>query len=169
MRQHIIYDDGLLTGLFSEEQVRAMYNQPTPVPPPAPAKKPVFGHPRTQVGIRDNLPVFSSAATKGVFLRITENPDAIVPKGANMAYDVLPGVKKLTGEETGNYGQDAPKGFVKPDGYRVRYFGGRKDEPYYEQSDLPDEQPTGTILTTNTHSLSAQNFTGHYGIVRTEN
>lgn len=166
-REFLYFENGVPVRLLNEADVLtllAVEVKPNPVIPgpikPGPVEPTrVFGWPRTLVGNRDGLPVFQSPATPGLLLRVSEFPDAFVPKGANMEYTLLPGVQKPVGEETANYGQSAPSGFVRPDGYRIKYFGNKKDEPYYELSDLPDEMPDQTttrptipIATTDTHS-----------------
>lgn len=170
-REFLYFENGVPLRMLSEADVLILLGaniKPKPVLPvtdpvvPGPiAPKPIFGLPRTHVGNVGGLAVFQSPATPGLLLRVSENPDAFVPKGVNMDYTPLPGIIKPIGEETINYGQSAPSGFARPDGYRVRYFGGKKDEPYYEQSGLPDEIPgQPAIDRPNTPSPTADSHSG---------
>jgi hypothetical protein len=127
--------------------------RPAPVPdppaitPPAviiePAPKKPFGWPRVTVGTLTDkgrlFPVCLGHSLDYLLLVVNkaDEPDAFMPCGFNLGYQLQTEMARPTGQET-PWGVGQPATFNRPDGYRLRYFedGAR----YYEQSDLPDEE-----------------------------
>lgn len=104
----------------------------------------LYGDPRTLAGHRDGFPVFVGTGVACLIQRVSAEgqPDQILLRGINMAFNRLPDAGLSTGLTSGNYGMDIPAGITKPEGYRQDYFENDK-AIYFEQSDKPDRFSTG--------------------------
>lgn len=124
---------------FSSYKVRDCGAVVTP-----PVTNQVYGYPRTRLGMHNGAVVNQGTNLDFLLEVYSSNPDQFAPKGVNLPGIVLDaGAVIPDGVQTDFYGQSPPNGFVKPAGYRLRYFGNSADQKYYEQSDLPDEpEPT---------------------------
>jgi hypothetical protein len=125
----------------------------------------LFGNPRTQVGTFADkgrqLPVCLGTGIDYLLLIVSQDsePDAFMPCGFDLPYDIIPGTIRATGQETKGYGLNPPASFVRPDGYQLCYF--EDGAKFYRRSNLPDQEPPKRDAATNDDDVTPE-ITGHY-------
>ncbi|GAB2549949.1 hypothetical protein [Spirosoma aerophilum] len=124
------------------------------------ASSSVAGDPRTLVGTRSGFNVYSGPGLNYLLEVFSNSPDQFAPRGSNLSGLSLSGSIPSAVVATNNSGFSAPSDFVKPTGYRLRYFpDGAK---FYEKSTLADETAPGSSTTTTPPSSTTS--TGANGI-----
>lgn len=129
--------DNIIDGQVSEadyQKAKGLISKPEPV---------LAGKPRRSLGEYAGRQTLLGLFGKDSFVidLLGDSPDAFAIRGFNLPYTPLPGIVRPTGIFTEWGGLVEPIGFVKPEGYRIRYFKDAKTQAdrYYEQSSLPDE------------------------------
>lgn len=111
-----------------------------------PGTGPLVGEPRTRLGTKNGSTIIAGTGLNYLIEQYKSSPDTWAPKGGNLEGIVFDqGITLPAGLVDTDYsGQAPPADFVKPQGYRLRFFGGKADQKYYEHSNEADEVPEET-------------------------